>query len=123
MTYFIGTAVVGNYMHSGAVSEVARAQSGTRRADCFHCRWCPGWAFSGCGMTPGMSSELPIMPSSTFWYVLPSLPMFLALPWRRLRAGMGFWSSTGRQLHADGGARTPSLHGGWPKSGSKHLHF
>jgi hypothetical protein len=29
---------------------------------------------------------------STFWYVLPSLPMFLALP-AMLRAGMGFWSS------------------------------
>jgi hypothetical protein len=31
---------------------------------------------------------------STFWYVLPSLPMFLALP-AMLRAGMGFWSSMG----------------------------
>ncbi|CEG08000.1 hypothetical protein BN961_01408 [Afipia felis] len=29
---------------------------------------------------------------STFWYVLPSLPMFLALPWM-LRAGIGFWQS------------------------------
>lgn len=29
---------------------------------------------------------------STFWYVLPSLPMFLALP-AMLRAGVGFWSS------------------------------
>ncbi len=27
---------------------------------------------------------------STFWYVLPSLPMFLALP-AMLRAGVGFW--------------------------------
>ena len=27
---------------------------------------------------------------ATFWYVLPSLPMFLALPWL-LRAGFGFW--------------------------------
>ena len=31
---------------------------------------------------------------STFWYVLPSLPMFLVLP-AMLRAGMGFWSSMG----------------------------
>jgi hypothetical protein len=29
---------------------------------------------------------------STFWYVLPSLPMFLALP-AMLRAGVGFWPS------------------------------
>jgi hypothetical protein len=29
---------------------------------------------------------------STFWYVLPSLPMFLVLP-AMLRAGFGFWPS------------------------------
>ena len=26
----------------------------------------------------------------TFWFVLPTLPMFLALPWL-LRRGLGFW--------------------------------
>jgi hypothetical protein len=31
---------------------------------------------------------------STFWYVLPSLPMFLVLP-ALLRAGVGFWPSMG----------------------------
>jgi hypothetical protein len=31
---------------------------------------------------------------STFWYVLPSLPMFLILP-AMLRSGFGFWSSIG----------------------------
>src|SRR3954468_20346343 len=31
---------------------------------------------------------------STFWYVLPSLPMFLVLP-AMLRAGFGFWPSIG----------------------------
>ena len=31
---------------------------------------------------------------STFWYVLPSLPMFLVLP-ALLRAGVGFWPSLG----------------------------
>ena len=31
---------------------------------------------------------------STFWYVLPSLPMFLILP-AMLRAGVGFWTSIG----------------------------
>ena len=27
---------------------------------------------------------------ATFWYVIPSLPMFLALPWM-LRSGFSFW--------------------------------
>src|SRR5450631_3221879 len=31
---------------------------------------------------------------TTFWYVLPSLPMFLVLP-AMLRAGVGFWPSIG----------------------------
>jgi len=31
---------------------------------------------------------------ATFWYVIPSLPMFLALPWM-LRHGMGFWIALG----------------------------
>ncbi len=31
---------------------------------------------------------------STFWYVLPSLPMFLVLP-AMLRAGAGFWPIMG----------------------------
>ena len=28
--------------------------------------------------------------AATFWYVLPSLPMFLAIPWM-LRSGVNFW--------------------------------
>ena len=31
---------------------------------------------------------------ATFWYVLPSLPMFLVLPWL-LRQGLGFWPALG----------------------------
>lgn len=31
---------------------------------------------------------------ATFWYVLPSLPMFLAVPYM-LRHGIGFWLSLG----------------------------
>ncbi len=30
----------------------------------------------------------------TFWYVLPTLPMFLLMPWM-LRRGLGFWVSLG----------------------------
>lgn len=29
---------------------------------------------------------------ATFWYVLPSLPMFLLIPWM-LRAGLSFWAA------------------------------
>ncbi|CAN5239410.1 hypothetical protein BH09PSE3_BH09PSE3_13220 [soil metagenome] len=31
---------------------------------------------------------------ATFWYVLPSLPMFLLIPWL-LRHGFGFWAALG----------------------------
>ncbi len=31
---------------------------------------------------------------ATFWYVLPSMPMFLVIP-ALLRAGMGFWAALG----------------------------
>jgi hypothetical protein len=31
---------------------------------------------------------------ATFWYVLPSLPMFLAVPWL-LRGGLSFWPALG----------------------------
>jgi hypothetical protein len=30
--------------------------------------------------------------ASTFWFILPSLPMFLVLPWL-LRSGMAFWAA------------------------------
>jgi len=29
---------------------------------------------------------------ATFWFVLPSLPMFLLMPWL-LRSGMSFWAT------------------------------
>src|SRR5919107_3473249 len=31
---------------------------------------------------------------ATFWFVLPSLPMFLLIPWM-MRNGVGFWISLG----------------------------
>ena len=31
---------------------------------------------------------------STFWFIIPSLPLFLALP-PLLRSGLGFWASMG----------------------------
>lgn len=40
----------------------------------------------------GDSERVAAHVEATFWYVLPSLPMFLALP-AMLRGGVGFWPS------------------------------
>jgi hypothetical protein len=37
---------------------------------------------------PNMAAHV----EATFWFVLPSLPMFLAVPWM-LRSGVGFWAA------------------------------
>lgn len=36
------------------------------------------------------AENMAVHAEATFWYVLPSLPMFLAIP-ALLRAGVGFW--------------------------------
>lgn len=36
------------------------------------------------------AENMALHASATFWYVLPSLPMFLAIPWM-LRHGVSFW--------------------------------
>ena len=38
----------------------------------------------------GDSARIAALSESTFWYVLPTLPMFLVLP-ALLRHGIGFW--------------------------------
>ena len=40
----------------------------------------------------GDAERIASQAEATFWYVLPSLPMFLVLP-AMLRAGVGFWPS------------------------------
>jgi hypothetical protein len=40
----------------------------------------------------GDTARIAALAESTFWYVLPTLPMFLVLP-ALLRAGAGFWSA------------------------------
>ncbi|MCX7288505.1 MAG: DUF3147 family protein [Rhodobacterales bacterium] len=40
----------------------------------------------------GDTGRLAAHAEATFWYVLPSLPMFLLVPWL-LRSGNGFWLS------------------------------
>jgi hypothetical protein len=36
------------------------------------------------------AENMAVHAEATFWYVLPSLPMFLVIPWL-LRSGHGFW--------------------------------
>jgi hypothetical protein len=38
----------------------------------------------------GDSARIAALSESTFWYFLPTMPMFLVLP-AMLRAGIGFW--------------------------------
>jgi hypothetical protein len=38
----------------------------------------------------GDNERIAAHAEATFWYVIPSLPMFLAFPWM-LRHGLGFW--------------------------------
>ncbi|HEY0328793.1 MAG TPA: DUF3147 family protein [Rhodopseudomonas sp.] len=38
----------------------------------------------------GDAARIAAHAQATFWYVLPSLPMFLLMPWM-LRSGIGFW--------------------------------
>ena len=42
----------------------------------------------------GDKEAIAALSQSTFWFVLPSLPLFLVLP-ALLRGGMGFWSALG----------------------------
>ena len=43
---------------------------------------------------PGKPGRIANHAESTFWWVLPTLPMFLILPWM-LRHGWGFWAALG----------------------------
>jgi hypothetical protein len=42
----------------------------------------------------GDQLRVAALASSTFWFILPSLPMFLVIP-AVLRAGIGFWPAMG----------------------------
>ena len=46
------------------------------------------WLWRDTGDTEAAAAQA----MSTFWFVLPSLPLFLIIPWL-LRAGWGFWPS------------------------------
>ena len=57
---------------------------------------CPDIAFGDSWLwrDTGDAMRIASHAEATFWYVLPSLPMFLVLP-AMLRAGFGFWPSMG----------------------------
>lgn len=66
------------------------------------CSWC-ACGFAAFGFVAGDYwlwrdtkdvERIADLAQSTFWYVLPSLPMFLVLP-AMLRVGVGFWTSIG----------------------------
>ena len=42
----------------------------------------------------GEKTHVAALSGSIFWFILPSLPMFLVLP-ALLRSGLGFWASLG----------------------------
>jgi hypothetical protein len=48
------------------------------------------WLWRDTGDHEGIAA----LAQSTFWFVLPTLPMFLVLP-ALLRGGMGFWAALG----------------------------
>ena len=48
------------------------------------------WLYAGTRDTALVARHM----GGTFWFVLPTLPMFLAVPWL-LRRGLGFWPALG----------------------------
>ncbi|HEX9752697.1 MAG TPA: DUF3147 family protein [Methyloceanibacter sp.] len=48
------------------------------------------WLWRDTNDTEGIAS----LAQSTFWFILPTLPMFLVLP-ALLRGGLGFWAALG----------------------------
>ena len=115
MLYFVVKAALSGLIVA-AVSEIARRS--------------PGWG--------GLLASLPLtsllamvwlwhdshdrervaeLAGSAFWFILPSLPMFLVLPWM-LRSGLSFWLSMAIAV-----AGTLTLYAAWfwvaPRMGIK----
>ena len=92
MGYLLAKALLSGLIVAAA-SEIAR-------------RW-PGWgalivslplvsllAFIWLWRDTGDAARIAELSRSTFWFFLPSMPMFLAFP-AMLRAGLGFWAALG----------------------------
>lgn len=92
MSYLVLKAVISGFLIA-AISEIARRSPGVAAlvaslplVSILGVIWL--WRDTGDG--PRIASHL----EATFWYVLPSLPMFLLVPWL-IRHGTGFWPSLG----------------------------
>jgi hypothetical protein len=88
MTYFVLKAALSGLLIA-AISEIARRSPGVAAlvaslplVSIFAMIWL--WRDTGDGARIASHAE------ATFWYVLPSLPMFLLVPWL-LRHGADFW--------------------------------
>ena len=105
MLYFLIKAVLSGLIVA-AVSEIARRY--------------PGWgglvaslplmslpAVMGLWRDNGDSERVAELATSTFWFVLPSLPLFIILQWL-LRSGLGFWAGIAISV-----AVTLALYAGW----------
>ena len=90
MTYFILKAVISGLLVA-AISEIARRSPGfAALVASLPLVSILGmiWLWRDTGDTGRIASHA----EATFWYVLPSLPMFLVVPWL-IRSGTGFWPS------------------------------
>ncbi|MFN3991632.1 MAG: DUF3147 family protein [Tabrizicola flagellatus] len=92
MSYFALKAILSGILIA-AISEIARRSPGFAAlvaslplVSILGMIWL--WRDTGDGARIASHAE------ATFWYVLPSLPMFLILPWL-MRQGLGFWLSLG----------------------------
>lgn len=65
----------------------------------------------------GDPEKVAELAGSTFWFILPSLPLFIGLPWL-LRSGLGFWVAMAIAVLG-----TLALYAGWfwaaPRMGIK----
>lgn len=92
MSYFALKAILSGLIIA-AISEIARRSSG------FAALVASLPLVSILGMIwiwrdTGDMARIATHSQATFWYVLPSMPMFLLFPWA-IRSGLGFWSSLG----------------------------
>lgn len=92
MSYFALKAILSGILIA-AISEIARRSPGFAAlvaslplVSILGMIWL--WRDTGDGARIASHAE------ATFWYVLPSLPMFLILPWL-MRLGLGFWLALG----------------------------
>jgi hypothetical protein len=92
MSYFVLKAILSGILIA-AISEIARRSPGVAAlVASLPLLSILGvvWLWRDTGDTSRIGSHL----EATFWYVLPSLPMFLVVP-GLMRGGLGFWISLG----------------------------